>query len=82
MTKINNLNNINKAKISGKDIVMNLSDSLKKTVETLKSRVEKEIPDKGYFRDFAEDFANPNKDIYAKAVSLSIKKERARMGKL
>ena len=81
MTKINNLNNINKAKISGKDIVMNLSDSLKKTVETLKSRIEKEIPDKGYFRDFAEDFANPNKDIYAKAVSLSIKKDINNDGK-
>lgn len=81
MTKINNLNNINKTKISGKDIVMNLSDSLKKTVETMKNRVEKEIPDKGYFRNFAEDFANTDKDIFAKAVSLSIQRDTHNEGK-
>ncbi len=81
MTRINNMNNINKTKISGKDIIMELKDSLKQTVETMKNRVEKEIPDKGYFRDFAEDFANPDKNIYAKAISLSVQKDINNEGK-
>lgn len=81
MTKINNMSNIKKTKISGKDITMELKDSLKQTVETMKNRVEKEIPDKGYFRDFAEDFANPDKNIYAKAISLSVQKDINNEGK-
>lgn len=81
MPKINHLNNINKTKFSGKDIVMELKDSLKQTIETMKNRVEKEIPDKGYFRDFAEDFANTDKSIYAKAISLSVQKDINNEGK-
>lgn len=37
---------------------MSLSEELEKIVETVKSRVEREIPDKGYFRNFAENFDN------------------------
>lgn len=51
---------------------MDLSKELEKIVETIKCRVEREIPDKGYFRNFAENFDN---------VALFIERDEEREGR-
>lgn len=51
---------------------MDLSKKLEKIVETIKCRVEREIPDKGYFRNFAENFDN---------VALFIERDEEREGR-
>lgn len=51
---------------------MDLSKKLEKTVETIKARVEREIPDKGYFRNFAENFEN---------IALFIERDEEREGR-
>ena len=52
-----------------------LSNEIDNVVLKMKNRVEKEIPDRGFFRNFAEDYKNNNKNIYAKAISLNIEKD-------
>ncbi len=51
---------------------MDLSKELGKIVETIKARVEREIPDKGYFRNFSENFDN---------VALFIERDEEREGR-
>ena len=51
------------------------ADSLNKTIVKVKDRVSKEVPDKGFFRNFAEDFENNNNNIFAKAISLSVERD-------
>ncbi|MBP3490833.1 hypothetical protein J6K35_03100 [bacterium] len=51
---------------------MDLSKKLDKIIETVKTRVEREIPDKGYFRNFAENFDN---------VALFIERDEEREGR-
>lgn len=61
---------------------MDLSQELDKIIAKLKARVEKEIPDTGYFRNFAENFEKGKKpDIYARDISLFIERDEARDGR-
>ena len=66
-------------KISEKNIRMiprkmvEISEQINQITAKMKGRIEKEIPDTGYFRNFAEDFENKNKNIYARAISMSEK---------
>ena len=68
-------------KISEKNIRMiprkmvKISEQINQITAKMKGRIEKEIPDTGYFRNFAEDFENKNKNIYARAISMSIEKD-------
>ena len=68
-------------KINHKNIRMipkkmeSFADSLNKTIVKVKDRVSKEVPDKGFFRNFAEDFENNNNNIFAKAISLSVERD-------
>lgn len=77
MAKVNNINQISNIanKTIGKDAVVEFEENLKKSVEKLKDRVMREIPDTGYFRGFAEDFKNTNENVYAKAISLAIQRD-------
>ena len=75
MSKINNIKQITNNKPVRKDAVMNLDSAIKEAVDTIKKRVEKEIPDVGYFRNFAEDFKNTDKNVYAKAVSIAVQRD-------
>ena len=54
---------------------MKFSQELDKVVARMKARIEREVPDTGYFRNFAEDFANPDEKLCAKAVSLSVERD-------
>lgn len=60
---------------------VNVSDDVEKIISKLKNRIEREIPDTGYFRNFAEDFKNQDKNLYAKACSLSIERDETIDGK-
>ncbi len=54
---------------------MKFSQELDKVVARMKARIEREVPDTGYFRNFAEDFVNPDEKLCAKAVSLSVERD-------
>ncbi len=73
------INNVNPVKRNSG--VSKMTDELDKVIEKIKLRVEREIPDKGYFRSFAEDYANKSEDLFAKAVSISIERDRDNEGK-
>ncbi len=77
MAKIVNSQHIARAKrqYPGKAKTMTLSDNLKNSAEILKTKINDMIPDTGYFRTFAEDFANTDNRVYAKAISLAVKKD-------
>ena len=68
-------------KISSKNIRMiprkmeNFSEELNSVISKMKDRISREVPDRGYFRNFAEDFENKNKNIFARAISLSVEKD-------
>ncbi len=68
-------------KISSKNIRMiprkmeNFSEELNSVISKMKDRISREVPDRGYFRNFAEDFENNNKNIFARAISLSVEKD-------
>lgn len=51
---------------------MDLPKELNRIVETIKTRVEREIPDKGYFRNFAENFDN---------IALFVERDEEREGR-
>ena len=68
MYGINNSNNI--SKIAKKTNIM--SNELEKIIEEVKNRVEREVPDTGYFRKISESYKNNDKDINAKAIALSV----------
>ena len=51
------------------------SEELNNVILKMKDRISREIPDKGYFRNFAEDFENKDKNIFARAISLNIEKD-------
>lgn len=53
------------------------SEELNTVISKMKDRISKEIPDRGYFRNFAEDFENKDKNIFARAVSLNIEKDES-----
>ena len=61
---------------------LDLLQELEKIINKLKSRIEKEIPDTGYFRNFAENFEKGIKpDIYARDISLFIERDETRDGR-
>lgn len=69
--KINNKN----IRMVPKKMEKKFSEELNTVISKMKERVSREIPDKGYFRNFAEDFENKDKNIFARAVSLNIEKD-------
>lgn len=86
MVKYNlNINNVNKYEYKndiGEKMNSNLNKELGKVVERFKNRVEKEIPDKGYFRNFAENFdKNYTPDFYAKNIALFAQRDEQQDGK-
>lgn len=61
---------------------MNMSKELEKIVETVKTRVEREIPDKGYFRNFSENIdAKNNSDFFGSNIALFIERDEEREGR-
>lgn len=54
---------------------MKFSQELDKVISKIKERIEKEIPDTGYFRNFAEDLANKDDNLFAKSVSLAVERD-------
>lgn len=54
---------------------MNNAENIDKIISKIKTRIDKEIPDTGYFRNFAEDFQNTDKNLYARACSLSVQRD-------
>ena len=59
---------------------MNISQELDKMITTVKARVEREIPDKGYFRSFAENFENKDSKLFGKYIAMSVERDELRDG--
>lgn len=59
---------------------MNISQELDKMITTVKARVEREIPDKGFFRSFAENFENKDSKLFGKYVAMSVERDELREG--
>ena len=51
------------------------SEELKAVISKMKDRISREIPDVGYFRNFALDFENKDKNIFARAISLGVERD-------
>ena len=83
MTKcaIIKMNNIDKSR--NKALNMDLSSELGKLLETTIDRIDKEIPDVGYFRDIVVKFDNDNKpkELFAKNIALIIERDAQNEGK-
>lgn len=60
---------------------MSISEDLENIISKIKARVEREIPDRGFFRNFAEDFKNSDENLYARACSLSVQRDETIDGK-
>lgn len=59
-----------------------LSESLDKVVDKLKTRLEREMPDTGFFRSFAENFDKDVKpQFYGKDISLFVQRDNKRDGR-
>ena len=69
--KINNKN----VRMIPKKMEKKFPEELNIVISKMKERISREIPDKGFFRNFAEDFENKDKNIFARAVSLNIEKD-------
>ena len=52
-----------------------LSSRVDKMISNVKSRIEREIPDKGFFRSFAEDIGLDKNDFYGRAASLCVERD-------
>lgn len=80
MIKINTVNqnktyNLTKAKYD-------LSKEIEQIIKKMKLRIERELPDKGYFCNFSENLSKGKKiDIYAKDFALFIEKDETRDGR-
>ncbi len=59
---------------------MNISQELDKMITTVKARVEREIPDKGFFRSFAENFENKDSKLFGKYIAMSVERDELRDG--
>ena len=61
---------------------MGLKEELDGMINTLKDRIAKEIPDKGYFRNFAVNLPeNSKSNLYAKDIALYIERDQDREGR-
>ena len=79
---VTQLNNIKLNNLIQGNKKMNLSQELDKIIDKVKNRVEKEIPDTGYFRNFAENLEKGQKpDIFARDISLFVERDEARDGR-
>lgn len=77
-----NLNKVNYENYLGNNMKSSLNNELTKITNRLKVRVEKEIPDNGYFRNFAENFdKNYKPEIFGKNVALFIQRDEQNEGK-
>ena len=55
---------------------------LEKIINKVAERAEAEIPDKGYFRSFAENFEKDTKtDLFAKDIALFVERDEEREGR-
>ena len=53
-----------------------------KIISKVKDRVAKEVPDTGYFRNFAENFdKNYKSEIYARNIALFVERDEQRDGR-
>lgn len=75
MVKFNvtNINNKYNTKIGYSKL--DFSDNLKIIIEKVKDRISREIPDKGYFRSFAEDFPCSEKNIFGRSFSICVERD-------
>ena len=75
-------NEIKPINIINKGKNMNLSDEIASVIERVKSRVEREIPDKGFFRNFAENFNKEYKpEFFGKDIALFVERDSERDGR-
>lgn len=58
-----------------------LSESLREITEAIKDDIAKKIYDVGYFSNFARDCKNPDKNVFARAFSLAVRKDPNNEGK-
>ena len=83
MTKcdIIKMNNVNKIKANIPN--MEIETELGKLIDTLATRVEKEVHGAGYFRDIVVkfDIANKPKDLFAKNIALIVEPNTNEKGK-
>lgn len=83
MIKLNSIEN----RICARQLIsrgnnMSLSSELNNVINRLKERVSKEIPDKGFFRNFAENFDKGYKpEFYGKDIALFIERDAERDGR-
>lgn len=62
-------------------ININLDAELNKITEKIKSRVAMEIPDRGYFRNFAENFEQGyNSGLFCKNIALFVERDEKQDG--
>ena len=75
------MNNIDKPK--DKIASMELSSEFNKLLETAIARIDKEIPDVGYFRDIVVKLDKNNKpeDLFAKDIALIVERDSQNEGK-
>ncbi len=60
----------------------NLDIQLEKIVNKIKERVSREIPDVGYFRNFAENFEKGYKsELFCKNIALFVQRDEQRQGR-
>lgn len=65
-----------------KKMTTNLDSQLEKIIARVKERVAREVPDTGYFRNFAENFEKGYKsDLYCKNIALFIQRDEMRDGR-
>ncbi len=83
MIKYNNyLNNIKIQPWTKGGKKMDISSELDKIIEIIKGRVEREIPDKGFFRDFAENLeAGKEPDFFGSNIALFVERDAERDGR-
>ena len=58
-----------------------LSETLQKITEAIKDDISSKIHDVGYFSNFAQDCKNPDKNLFARAISLAVRKDPNNDGK-
>ncbi len=69
-------------KILEKKMDSSLNQQLIKMADKVKQRVEKEIPDRGFFRNFAENFEKGFKPtLYCKNIALFVERDEMRDGR-
>lgn len=79
---INQLHKVSLKNVKQGKTKMDLSKELDKVIEKMKARIEREIPDTGYFRNFAENFEKGSKpDFFGKDISLFVERDEARDGR-